>query len=118
MVKTKFEVEISVPYGFKIIAYRQPKTYEQFLVATGIDYWRVDRATFDFQKDCHFIVEKVIEYRAPMMPADYGKTIEFSDDQNGEWVENTLCGLAVNPAVAYPWMTEDGLVYKFARIKV
>lgn len=121
MAKQKFEVELDVPEGYKI---------KDFRIASGED--TVIRFSGDATANPipvriyrgytpnpqpEFIIEKIPQYRDPVLPADWGKTARFSDDGK-EWVQAELAGYcAYYQDDAHRWLpTGKHACFKFCQV--
>jgi hypothetical protein len=61
------------------------------------------------------VVEK--KYREPVLPQDWGKWCEFSDD-GVEWLQDKLMGYGANFSnKTFPWLSTVA-AHSFARIEV
>jgi len=98
MVLQKFEIELAAPVGYKIIGYRTPKKGEMYLANPSSNDTQIVVACHDFATRFMFIVEKIVEYRTPLMPQDFEKAIEVRDHEGEEWEKDTLRGYRVNDA--------------------
>jgi len=57
------------------------------------------------------------KYREPVLPQDWGKWCEFSDDGD-KWLQDRLMGYGANlTSKCFPWVS-TGSTYNFARIEV
>jgi hypothetical protein len=85
----KIEIELDVPAGYQLTGeYRKPQAGEKvYDIQTGQVYTEL----FNPGLDPAFIVIPTKLYREPVLPADYGKVAEFSDDGH-RWVVGELIG--------------------------
>jgi len=112
-MEKKVEIEIpKLPKGCELVSYRKPKQGDWYL-----DNGKWTQSHIDFQKQFVIVAERSKQYREPVLPEDYGKQCEFSDD--GEtWEVSALEGFVkfVKDAVA-PWCASSSF-HKFCRIEV
>jgi hypothetical protein len=108
----KYEIEIDCPEGWKPVAFREPRRGDYFLTPYG----ECMKANVSFKGDL-LIVEPTKTYREPVLPADYGKQVEFSDD-GVQWFSWNLEGWHKDTEDDdVPWASQSGS-YKHCRIEV
>ena len=121
MAKQKFEGEICVPEGYRI---------KDFRIAGGEDtVIRVLRdptalpipvrtyAGYTPNPQPEFIIEKIPQYRDPVLPADWGKKARFSND-GIKWIDGKLAAFAsfLDKLDDKPWGEKDTFYYKFCQV--
>ncbi len=75
MPKQTMTLELEVPDGYVLDGYRAIENGELRLTEDGtVEEWNGGCSLFHY-----IIVRKVVRYRTPSFPADYGKQCEFSD---------------------------------------
>ena len=110
----KVEIELEVPEGYRVLRYGRPARGDLYLTHSSKGVY-VELAEMNFQHTCYFILEKIVEYRHPVMPDDWGVKCEFSNDRT-TWYPSVLRGFRPH-CNEQPFVTNTKL-YAYARIKV
>ena len=107
MAKQKIEIEVGTVEGFEpTCEYRPPRCGEFYLDSVG-----AVRSTINFTSS-RLILRRVKQYREPVLPADYGKQCEFSDDGEQWCIEGVSWWHPVSG-----WMSCGGEYWKHCRIE-
>ena len=109
----KYEIEIDkVPEGWAPIAVGSPKIGEYYL-------WdgKPLKSTIEGYGSVYVILERIKQYREPVLPSDFGKRAEFSDD-GVQWTIGTVGGWCkYDDEDEFTWMCIT-CGYKHCRIEV
>lgn len=92
MPKQKVEIEVDVPAGYEVCKIAPPRAGDVYLnkhyqPEMAESSWEIPR----------IILRRVKQYREPVLPADYGKECEFSDDGKN-WERHPLLGFCKDSA--------------------
>jgi hypothetical protein len=116
-MKTEIEVTIKIPAppdGWVFDGYRLAKSNDLVFVDECWQHWGLYNS-----RQRYPIAVKVKQYREPVLPADWGKECEFSN--NGMiWDPGQLSGyvLCLDGEDNLPWKADDTRYYQSCRIEV
>jgi hypothetical protein len=113
----KIEIELpKLDCDYDRVELRQP--------TRGDYYWdgfRWVKAWMDHERNCKYLCVTPMpakKYREPILPPDYEKECEFSDDGK-RWVKGLLVGWSkLEDVDEFTWINASGCGYKYARIEV
>ena len=119
MPKQKFEVVVDVPEGYKIKDFRPAAKGDVLVRVINGSLTAVTCSTGRIQSyyASEFIIEKVIKYRDPVLPADWGKKARFSND-GIRWVDGEIAAFAsfLDHMGENPWSDRDAWHYKYCQV--
>ena len=111
----KIEIEINVPDGYEFVRYGVPESGEFYLGENQIDVYLREGFCLSAK---YFVVRKIKQkqWRTPVLPADWGKECEFSDEETIWRTHKLACYDREDDSDLYPWRSWGGHSYTYCRI--
>jgi hypothetical protein len=107
----KQTVEIEIPDGWEFVRFGQPVAGEYIVSAQSGNVNPFEANGYLADSFGRMIIKKAVQYRDPVLPADAGKAVKFSDDGK-TWIDGFIMGWESR---SFPWVGTTAR-FKFCQI--